>query len=166
MGLFTVFLASIEAFVQTYGLGGTFIISLFESFIFPVPTAVIIAPTTAFGQDPLLTVLVATVGSVIGAVVGYVLGMKLGHPIAHRLFKKKHLDRVEQWFERWGVWTVLLAAFSPIPFKVVTVASGIFRLSFRGFILAAIVGRFFQFLVAAYVGDIFGAAVIGWLGSL
>jgi membrane protein YqaA with SNARE-associated domain len=46
------FLLWVQAFVLEYGLTGTFIIAFLESFIFPVPTAVIIAPTTGFGLDP------------------------------------------------------------------------------------------------------------------
>ena len=78
----------VEAFILHYGLFGTFIIALFESFIFPIPTAAIIAPATGFGLDPFMVTVVATIGSVIGAVVGYALGFYFGHPVAERLCQK------------------------------------------------------------------------------
>lgn len=158
------FILWVQAFVEVYGIGGTFLISVLESFIFPVPTATIIAPVTAMGTDPFLVTVVATIGSVLGAVVGYVLGMKLGLPVAERLFKK-HIPRVEKWYDRWGAWAVLIAAFSPIPFKVFTWTSGIFGLNFRKFLLASIIGRFVQFAIAAYVGNIFGPGILAWLSG-
>lgn len=156
------FILWVQAFVEGYGLTGTFIISLLESFIFPVPTATIIAPVTAMGMDPLMVTIVATIGSVIGAIVGYALGVYLGLPVAQKLFRK-HLPKVDKWYEKWGVWAVLVAAFSPIPFKVFTWTSGIFRLDFKKFLIASLIGRFCQFAIAAYVGNIFGPGIITWL---
>jgi undecaprenyl-diphosphatase len=160
--MFAELIAWTQAFVDAYGLGGAFVISLFESFIFPIPTSVFIAPFTALGTDPLLITLVATAGSLAGAVVGYALGIKLGRPVADRLFSR-HIPRVEKWYERWGAWAVLLAAFSPIPFKVFTWTSGILRLDFKSFMLASLAGRFAQFAVAAYVGAYLGPGMLAWL---
>ena len=149
-------------FAESYGLFGTFVIAILESFIFPVPTATIIAPVAAFGIDPFLIMVTATAGSVIGAVIGYALGVYLGHPVAERLFKK-HVPRVEKWFDRWGAWAVLIAAFSPVPFKVFTWTAGAFRLDMKRFLLASIIGRTAQFAIAAYVGFYVGPGVVGWL---
>jgi len=156
------FILWVQAFVQAYGLAGAFVIAVLESFIFPVPTATFIAPFTAMGIDPVTIILVATAGSLIGAVIGYALGLKLGRPVAERLFRK-HIPRVEKWYDRWGAWAVLIAAFSPIPFKVFTWTSGIFGLDFRKFLLASLVGRVLQFTIAAYVGYLVGPGVLDWL---
>jgi membrane protein YqaA with SNARE-associated domain len=163
--VFAEFIAWVQGFVQAYGLGGAFLISVFESFIFPVPTATFIAPFAAMGVDPVTITLVATAGSLIGAVIGYALGLKLGRPAAERLFKK-HIPRVEKWYDRWGAWAVLIAAFSPIPFKVFTWTSGIFELEFRKFFLASFVGRILQFAIAAYVGYYIGPGVLTWLTGI
>ncbi|MFH1445708.1 MAG: YqaA family protein [Nanoarchaeota archaeon] len=146
-----------QAFVAQYGLTGTFIVSLLESFIFPVPTAVFIAPAAALGVNPLLITIIATIASVIGAVIGYGLGHLLGRKGADRLFKK-HMGGVEKWFDKYGAWAVLIAAFTPIPFKVFAWAAGIFKLNFKKFLVVCIIGRFIQFAIAAYVGSLFG----GW----
>lgn len=153
----------VESLVMAYGIPGVFLIAVLESFIFPIPTAVIIAPATTFGMDPLLITIIATIGSLIGAFIGYFLGKRLGRPVAERLFKK-HLLRVEKWFDRYGAWAVLIAAFTPIPFKVFTWASGIFELDLKKFFLAAAIGRFTQFAIAAYVGNIFGPILLAWFG--
>jgi membrane protein YqaA with SNARE-associated domain len=156
------FILWVQAFVEAYGLGGAFVISVLESFIFPVPTATFIAPFTALGVDPLVITLVATAGSLIGAVVGYLLGRHLGQPVAERLFAK-HIPKVEKWYDKYGAWAVLIAAFSPIPFKVFTWTSGIFELDFKKFMIAAAIGRFAQFAVAAYAGALLGPGILTWL---
>jgi undecaprenyl-diphosphatase len=158
------FVMWVQAFVQAYGLPGAFVIAVLESFIFPVPTATFIAPFTALGVDPVTIIIVATVGSVIGAVIGYVLGLKLGRPAAERLFKK-HIPKVEKWYDKYGVWAVFIAAFSPIPFKVFTWTSGIFELDFKKFLIASIVGRVLQFTIAAYVGYFVGPGILSWLNG-
>ena len=156
-------LIAVEELVTAYGLSGAFVIAVLESFIFPIPTAVIIAPATTFGVDPFLITIVATIGSVLGAVIGYGLGKYLGRPVAGRLFKKK-LQGVEKWFDKYGAWAVLIAAFTPIPFKVFTWASGIFELDMKKFLVASLIGRFVQFAIAAYVGSLFGPILLSWFG--
>lgn len=157
------FILWVEAFVLAYGIPGAFVIAVTESFIFPIPTAIIIAPATTFGIDPLAITIIATIGSVIGGIIGYYLGKRLGRPVADRLFKK-YMARVEKWFDKYGAWAVLIAAFTPIPFKVFTWVSGIAELDFKKFLIAAIIGRFFQFLIAAYVGNMFGPMLLAWFG--
>ena len=153
----------VEAFILQYGLSGTFIVALLESFIFPVPTAAVIAPATSFGLDPFLVTIVATIGSVLGALVGYFLGLYLGHPVAEKLFKK-HIPKVEKWFDKYGAWAILIAAFTPIPFKVFTWCGGIFRMDLKKFIIASIIGRFFQFALFAYAGSLLGPTVLTLMG--
>ncbi|RLJ08347.1 MAG: DedA family protein [Candidatus Aenigmatarchaeota archaeon] len=154
-----------QSLVSAYGLSGIFIISFFESFIFPVPTAFFVTSITTLGTDPFIATVIATVASVLGACVGYLLGLFLGHPVAERLFKK-HLSSVESWFNRYGAWAVFLAAFTPIPFKVFTWSSGILELNFKKFLIAAFSGRFVQFFIAAYFGSLFGSQILCWFGSI
>lgn len=153
----------IEGFIEAYGLFGTFLVAVTESFILPIPTAAIIAPATSFGADPLLITVIATIGSVLGALVGYYLGMKLGRPVAQKYFQK-HVTRVEAWFQRYGAWAVFIAAFTPIPFKVFTWVAGIMKINLKHFILASIAGRFLQFVIAAYVGSLLGPWFLSLLG--
>ncbi len=157
------FILWVQGFVEAWGLTGTFVISVLESFIFPVPTAFFIAPVAALGTDPALITVTAVLGSVVGAVVGYFLGRMLGRPVAERLFKK-HIPRVEKWYDKYGAWAVLISAVSPIPFKVFTWCSGIFELDFRKFLLAAVIGRFVQFAIAAYAGSLVGPWALSLFG--
>lgn len=160
--MFEAFILWVQGFVTVYGLTGVFIVSFLESFIFPVPTATIVAPVTALGVNPLSVAITATIASVIGAFVGYLLGFHVGKPAAQKIFKDKHIKKVEKWYEKYGAWAVLIAALSPVPFKVFTWFSGIFKLDKRKFIIASVIGRFAQFMIAAYAGNILGP----WLLSL
>lgn len=155
--MFEVLILWAQAFVIQYGLIGTFIISIFESFIFPIPTVIFVAPVAAFGVNPLIIALVATIGSVIGAVIGYILGYYFGRKAADKLFKK-YMGGIEKWFDKYGMWAVFIAAFTPIPFKVFTWTSGIFKLNFKKFLIVCIIGRLLLFILAAYIGSLFG----GW----
>ncbi|NIO22893.1 MAG: DedA family protein [Candidatus Aenigmarchaeota archaeon] len=159
--IFTPLILASQAFVETYGLIGTFIISVFESFIFPVPTAFFVTPATVLGADPFWVAVVATIGSLIGAVIGYAFGYYLGKPVFIRLFKKKNLDKVDRWYQKWGEWIVLIAAAGPIPFKIVTWCSGMFELNFKKYMIFCAIGRTFQFFVAAYVGNLVGPWILG-----
>ena len=62
----------------------------------------------------------------------------------------------KEWFDRWGVWAVLIAGFSPIPFKVFTIAAGFFDVNFPIFVLASIVGRGGRFFLVAALLRRFG----------
>jgi len=159
--IFTPLILAAQTFVETYGLAGTFIIAIFESFIFPVPTAFFVTPATVLGADPFLVALTAISGSLIGAVIGYFLGLKLGKPVFIRLFREKKLEKVDRWYQKWGEWIVLIAAAGPIPFKIVTWCSGMFELNFKKYMLFCIAGRTFQFFVAAYVGNLIGPWILG-----
>ena len=165
MALFGPLIAWVETVVTAYGLLGMSAISFMEAFIFPVPTAFFIAPMAAFGIDPFIITLVATISSVLGAFVGYGLGRYLGLPVANRLFGK-YIPKVQKYFDRWGAWAVFIAAFTPVPFKVFTWTSGIFRVDLRKFALACVVGRFMQFTIAAYAGSLLGPLAIIFLGGI
>jgi membrane protein YqaA with SNARE-associated domain len=63
-----------------------------------------------------------------------------------------YYDRYElakNWFETWGVWAIFLAGFSPIPYKVFTIASGVIGMAFLPFVLASFIGRGLRFFMVA-----------------
>ncbi|HDH41140.1 MAG TPA: DedA family protein [Candidatus Altiarchaeales archaeon] len=139
--------------IESNGLLGIFVIATLESFIFPVPTAIIITAGTALNLDPLSVVIFATTGSVIGAVIGYFIGIKGGRPVLIWLFDEKKIKRVDKLFEKYGVYAVGLAAFSPLPFKIFTISAGVARMNIISFVLISIPCRFLQFLLFALFGN-------------
>ncbi len=94
--------------------------------------------------------LLATVGSVAGAALGYAIGMFLFDTVAQPLLAFYHaqaqFDQVQHYFVEYGLGLVLVAGFTPIPFKLITIAAGAFGLPFLPFMMAALLsrgGRFF-----------------------
>lgn len=145
-----------EEIVADYGYVGIFFISFTESIIQPVPPDPFITGGTAFGLNVLTAAIIAALGSVLGGIVGYFLGKYLGEPVAKKLLSEKYYDKGEILFRRFGIWAVLIAAITPIPFKVICWLAGIFEMPIGGFILASFIGRFPRFLIVAFLGQYLG----------
>jgi len=128
-------------------------LSFAESSFFPVPPDVMLAPMAlANTQKAWRFALIATVFSVIGGAAGYAIGMfafDLVHPL---LEKAGYMDKYElavNWFKQWGVWVVFLAGFSPIPYKLFTIAAGVVSMAFFPFVIASLIGRGARFFIVA-----------------
>ena len=127
-----------------------FIIAMIEASVFPIPPDVLlIAMALARPESGLRLALVATAGSTFGAVIGYLIGMLLFAAVAEPVLSfygaMDTFSSVQGYFTEWGVWFVMIAGFSPIPFKVITIAAGAFDFAFLPFILAAMVSRAARF---------------------
>jgi len=131
-----------------------FFVAVIESSVFPIPPDVLLllmsmsSPTSAFRLAA-----VTTAGSTIGAAIGYGIGMFLFVAVAQPVLEFYHAmetyNRVQELFVEHGIWVVAIAGFSPIPFKVITIASGAFGMSFIPFILTALVSRGARFYMEA-----------------
>jgi membrane protein YqaA with SNARE-associated domain len=98
---------------------------------------------------------ITTVASVAGGAAGYLIGYYLLELIEPWLQTSHYWPgylKARAWFDKWGVLAVFIAGFSPIPYKIFTVAAGAAMLTFPGFLLASILGRGGRFyLVAAFI---------------
>jgi membrane protein YqaA with SNARE-associated domain len=84
--------------------------------------------------------------------VGYLLGVFAFDLIQPWLDKAGYMDKylmAVSWFEQWGVWVVFVAGFSPIPYKLFTIAAGVVSMSFPPFMLASFIGRGSRFFLVA-----------------
>lgn len=133
-------------------LGG---LSFVESSVFPIPPDVMLAPMVL--ARPLQWVryaILTTVASVLGGVFGYALGAWAYDWVAPWLQAGglHGFAEAQRVFQEWGVWIVLVAAFSPIPYKAFTLSAGFMSLALVPFVLASLLGRGARyFLVAALV---------------
>ena len=150
-------------------------VSIFESIFFPVPTALMVAPMAVAKPERAVRIaLIATSMSVLGGVVGDYLGyFAIGaiEPILHDVGYWEKYMTAQRWFEEWGFWAVVVAGFSPIPFKLFTISAGALSMALLPFVLAAIVGRSAHFflvsLLMAWAGPRMEPVVkkyIEWLG--
>ncbi|MEA5446177.1 YqaA family protein [Gammaproteobacteria bacterium AB-CW1] len=133
-------------------LGG---LSFAESTFFPVPPDVMLAPMVlARPRRWLRLATITTLASVIGGVVGWLLGyfaIELVMPVIEQASYQGAYERAREWFLEWGFWAVLLAGFSPIPYKVFTIAAGVLSLNLPVFILASLLGRGGRFYLVAWL---------------
>jgi len=129
------------------------VLSFAESSFFPVPVDVMLAPMVLAARDKWMRLaLIATIFSVLGGVGGYSIGYGLFDAIEPWLRQSAYWDAYvtsRNWFDGYGVWAVFLAGFSPIPFKVFTIAAGVATLNVPGFLLASLIGRAARFFLVA-----------------
>ena len=146
-------------------LTALFLIAFVESSVFPIPPDVLlIAIVAARPRAWLRAAAACAAGSTIGAVVGYAIGSgfmaTLGQPIVDFYGAQENWDRVVVLYNgEWGIWFLAGAAFTPIPFKVATIAAGATQLSFAPFVVVSLVGRGARFVLVAGILRVFGAEV-------
>ena len=142
------------------------ITTFFESIFFPVPPDPLLIAMGVI--QPHLAVWFAalvTIASVAGAVVGHWLGKRLGRPFAYRVFPEARVQQVERMFQKYGGWAVVIAAFTPIPYKVFAISAGVMDLDRRTFVVASLVGRGGRFLTIGVLIALFGEDAIAFVSE-
>jgi membrane protein YqaA with SNARE-associated domain len=136
------------------------VIAFAESSFFPVPPDVMLAPMVlARPERGYLFAGVCTLGSVLGGMLGYAIGYflaPLGVKLLALMGHAGGLETFQAWYAHWGVWVILVKGLTPIPFKLVTIASGLAAFSFPVFVGAAIVTRAARFFLVAAIFKHFG----------
>lgn len=143
-----------------YATPALILLSFAESSFFPIPPDVLLI-ALCFSRPkrwfPLA--LVCTAASVLGGAAGYYIGWGLwegvGQPIVAFYHGEPVMAKVQNWYDVYGFLGVIIAAVTPIPYKVFTIASGVFKFDFVQFMLASLIGRGFRFfLVAGLIGTL------------
>lgn len=128
-------------------------LSFAESSFFPIPVDVMLAPMCLVERKKAWRFAsIATVFSVLGGVAGYVIGVVAFEMIEPWLRESHYWSAYENstdWFDRYGVWVVFIAGFSPFPYKVFTIAAGVAALNLPLFIVASVIGRGARFFLVA-----------------
>ncbi len=136
------------------------LLSFSESSFFPIPVDVMLAPMVMADRDKAWRfAAVAAVFSVLGGVAGYAIGWGMFEAIQPWLSQSHYWDAYltsRQWFDDYGVWVVFVAGFSPIPYKVFTIAAGVAVLNLPGFVIASAIGRGARFFLVAGLVYAFG----------
>jgi membrane protein YqaA with SNARE-associated domain len=130
------------------------LISFAESSFLPLPPDVLLIPMTlAQPRRAWLIATVCTISSVLGGYVGYAIGFFLFDTIGLRVLDFYHLmDKYEAFkaaFAQWGAWIIIIKGLTPIPFKLVTIASGAAQFNLSAFTLASLVSRGLRFFILA-----------------
>ena len=145
-------------------------LSFAESSFFPIPPDVMLIPMALSQPERALKfALLATLMSVLGGVLGYCIGYFAFTTLEPWLQQSTHywtayLSATE-WFALWGIWAIFLAAFSPIPYKVFTIAAGVLTMGLLPFVLVSLLGRGLRFFLVASLLAWGGARLQGMLSS-
>ena len=132
---------------------GLAVVSFAESSCLPIPPDVMLAPMVLARPDrAYIYAGICTAGSVLGGMLGYAIGYFLepvGHAILSLLGHAEGQQAFEAWFAEWGLWVILIKGLTPIPYKLVTIASGLAHFSFPVFIAASVATRGARFFIVA-----------------
>lgn len=139
-------------------------VAFIESSFFPIPPDVLlIAMVVANRKKWFRYTLICTLGSVLGALFGYCIGWTLYESVGKRILDLYNLhgimDIVGRKYEENAFLTVFTAAFTPIPYKVITIAAGLFKISLGVLVSASLIGRFARFFLVAGSLRLFGKKI-------
>lgn len=139
-----------------YGIHTLGVVSFMESSFFIIPPDFLLIPLVHSKKNISwqLLALITTITSVLGGLLGYLIGTYLftfvGEPIVHFYHLENELIYVQNIFTQNAFLAILTAAFTPIPYKLFTIASGLFSVNLFTFILASTLGRGTRFFLVAY----------------
>jgi membrane protein YqaA with SNARE-associated domain len=130
------------------------VVAFAESSFFPIPPDVMLVPLVlANRQKAFLIALVCTVCSVVGGLLGYAIGYwffeTIGDWVVRTYGLQAGLEKFREGFAHWGTWVILIKGLTPIPYKLVTIASGAAHFDLFTFVWASIVTRGARFFIVA-----------------
>ena len=140
-------------------LGG---LSFTEAIFLPIPPDLLLIPMVLANQSKAwYFAAVTTITSVLGGLIGYLIGVYLYDSVGAWVIQLYGLEvqfqSLKKWYDEYGIWVVLVSGFLPIPYKVFTIASGVFALSLFPFIIGSIIGRGARFFgvsaICYWAGD-------------
>ena len=151
-----------------YALPALFFISFVESSFFPIPPDILlIAMTVALPALWIRFSLFCSVASVLGGMFGYFIGYQFMDLIGNGIVELYHLqDKFEKIGRLYGEhqgWAVAAAGFTPLPYKVFTLAAGAFKINFPTFVLASAISRSARFFLVGFIIYKFGPPIKLWI---
>jgi uncharacterized membrane protein YdjX (TVP38/TMEM64 family) len=141
---------------QAGGLPLLFGMMIIQAIAIPVPSElVLIAGGLAF-EFPFGWI-VGALGSIVAAMLGFYISRKGGRTLAIRFVGKKGIKFADNWFNRWGIWAVLLGRFAPfIPFDAISYSAGLTTMKLKNFMIPTIIGTVPRTLFYTSLGSYFG----------
>ncbi|HEY7990078.1 MAG TPA: YqaA family protein [Stellaceae bacterium] len=139
-------------------------VAFIESSVFPIPPDILLIPMVLAAREKAwryaaVATLASVTGGFLGYAVGYYLFAALGRPILEFYGAMARYDAMQQAYAHWGAWIIVLKGMTPIPYKIVTIASGAFHFPLLAFGVASLVSRAMRFFLVAALLYIFGEPV-------
>ena len=147
-----------------YGSWALFILAFSESSFFPIaPDLLLIALAVAKPQRAFHYALICSIGSVLGGCLGYTIGWQfmasVGGKIVELYGLGNKMQQIESLYNQYDAWAVGIAGFTPIPYKVFTIAAGVFKINFFVFVIASLVSRSARFFIVGGLIYLFGPKI-------
>ena len=147
-----------------YGTWALFLLAFSESSFFPIPPDVLlIALAVGKPEKSFKFAAVCALGSVLGGIMGYIIGWQFMAAIGDKIVEfyglSHKVDYIEALYNRYDAWAVGIAGFTPIPYKVFTIAAGMFKISFPVFVAASAVSRSARFFLVGGLIYRFGPGI-------
>jgi len=148
--------------VESFQAGGPpllFVAMIVQALAIPIPSEfILICGGAAFGL--LFGWLVGALGSVVAAFIGFYISRKGGRSVAIRFVGDRGIEFADNWFNRWGVWAVLLGRIAPfIPFDVISYNAGLTKMKFRSFTIPTVTGTLPRAFFYAFLGNYFSVTL-------
>ena len=147
-----------------FAMGFLAVVAFLESSIFPIPPDVLLIALVLASRDKAwIMASVCTVFSVIGGLFGYIIGfflfVSVGDSILEFYGYQDHFSKFKSVYNDWGAWFVFAGGFTPIPYKVITIASGAFHLNLMTFLVVSILSRGMRFFLVSTLLWYFGPSI-------
>ena len=153
-----------------YGAIALFILSFAESSFFPIPPDVLlIALCVGKPKKSFYFAAICSVASVLGGIFGYTLGWGFWSVVQDLFFNyipgftQTNFDLIRQKYELYNFWVVFTAGFTPIPYKIITISAGVFKINFFMFLIASIISRSARFFIVSTLIWKFGEKIKGFI---
>jgi membrane protein YqaA with SNARE-associated domain len=151
-----------------HAMSALILVAFAEASFFPLPPDLLLIPMIlARPRRAFLTAAICTLASVSGGFLGYAIGYFLFEAVGRPMLDFYHaMDRYEALksaFAHWGVWIILIKGLTPIPYKLVTIASGVAHFNLVAFGLASLASRGLRFFLLALLLWRFGEPVRGFI---
>lgn len=145
-----------------------FLVAFIESSVFPIPPDVLlIALVLVRPRQWYLDAGVCLAGSVLGGMFGYWLGWQVWLLVDdfffHYVFSRETFEAVRSLYHRYDFWAVFVAGFTPLPYKIFTIAGGVCTIHFPVFVLASVLSRGARFFLVAGLLRIFGERILKFI---
>ena len=143
-----------------------FIVAFVEAIFFPIPVDPLLAFLVLSDKKKYLKLtIICTFGSVIGGLIGWLIGYFIGPTIENYFIKipfisEDTFNKVKKGHDDYGSLIIFLGAFTPLPFKIISITSGIFKVNLLSFILMSIIGRGLRFFLISIFVKIYGNRII------
>lgn len=147
-----------------YGGPALFVLAFAESSFFPVPPDVLlIALAISIPRRAFYYALICSVGSILGGMLGYLIGLQFMEVVGDKIIQLygfgPQWNYVGSLYKQYAAWAVGIAGFTPIPYKVFTIAGGAFHIDFPIFVLASALSRSARFFLVGGLIYLFGPPI-------